>query len=101
MSGKKKNKRKRNVKRNEPAERTNDNPLNSQADKQRKAGIWNKNTVLVVGDSMINNVDERQLSKRYQTKVRSFSGATTDLEDYLKPLLRKKTRQNHSCLGNQ
>ena len=40
---------------------------------------------------MINNVDERQLGKRYQTKVRSFSGATTtDLEDYLKPLLRKK-----------
>ena len=91
-SGKKKNKRKRNGKRNEPAERGNDdNPLTSQPDKQRKAGIWNKNTVLVVGDIMINNVDERQLGKRYQTKVRSFSGATTtDLEDYLKPLLRKK-----------
>ena len=90
-SGKKKNKRKRTVKRNEPAERSNDTPLNSQPDKQRKAGTWNKNTVLVVGDSMINNVDERQLGKRYQTKVRSFSGATTtDLEDYLKPLLRKK-----------
>ena len=90
-SGKKKNKRKRNAKRNEPAERSNDNPFNSQPETQRKAGIWNKNTVLVVGDSMIDNVDERQLGKRYQTKVRSFSGATTtDLEDYLKPLLRKK-----------
>ena len=90
-SGKKKNRRKRTVKRNEPAERGNDNPLNSQPDKQRKAGIWNKNTVLVFGDSMINNVDEGQLGKRYQTKVHSFSGATTtDLEDYLKPLLRKK-----------
>eukprot|EP00112_Aurelia_sp_Birch-Aquarium-sp1_P005100 Seg158.2 transcript_id=Seg158.2/GoldUCD/mRNA.D3Y31 product="hypothetical protein" protein_id=Seg158.2/GoldUCD/D3Y31 len=90
-SGKKKNKRKRNAKPNEQAEGGNGNPLNLQADKQAKAATWNKNTILVVGDSMINNVDERKLGRRYQTKVRSFSGATTtDLEDYLKPLLRKK-----------
>ena len=65
--------------------------LNLQSDKQRKARIWNKNTVLVVGASMIDNVDERQLGTRYQTKVLTFSGATTkNLEDYLKPLLQIK-----------
>ena len=52
---------------------------------------WNKNTVLIVGDSMLNNIDERTLSKRYTTKVRCFRGSTVnDLHDYIKPLIRKK-----------
>ena len=52
---------------------------------------WKKNTVLIVGDSMLNNIDERTLSKRYTTKVRCFRGSTvSDLHDYIKPLLRKK-----------
>ena len=78
----------------EPADKDNDNPLNLLPDKQAKAAIWNKNTILVVGDSTINNIDERKLGRRYPVKVRSFcsfSGATTaDLEDYLKALLSKK-----------
>ena len=57
----------------------------------RRNDCWKKNTVLIVGDSMLNNIDERTLSKRYTTKVRCFRGSTvSDLHDYIKPLLRKK-----------
>lgn len=52
---------------------------------------WPKNTVLVASDSIFNNVEEHRLSKKYNVKVRAFSGATvTDMFDYITPLLRKK-----------
>lgn len=52
---------------------------------------WKKNTVLIVGDSMLNNIDERTFSRRYTTKVHCFRCSTVgDLEDYIKPLLRRK-----------
>ena len=53
-------------------------------------GVWPKNTVLITGDSMLTNINERTLSKNFNTKVRSFPGArVSDMFDYLKPLLRK------------
>ena len=49
-----------------------------------------KNTTLVVGDSMISGIDEKRISKNYCVNVRAFPGATTyDLKDYIKPLLKK------------
>ena len=72
------------------------NELNTTCNKvatmrTRRNDCWKKNTVLIVGDSMLNNIDERTLSKRYMTKVRCFRGSTvSDLHDYIKSLLRKK-----------
>ena len=71
-------------KENNPA---NDNSKNESQD----PGVWRKNTVLVVGDSMVSNINEKTLSRKYHMKVRSFPGANTrDLQDYVKPLIRKK-----------
>ena len=51
---------------------------------------WPKGTTLVVGDSMIQGLEENKL-KRYNAKIRSFPGSTIDdLYDYIKPLLKKK-----------
>ena len=50
----------------EPAHKDNDSPSNSLPDKQGKAAILNKNTILVVGDSMINNIDEWRLGRRFR-----------------------------------
>ena len=65
------------------------NELNTTCNKgatmqTRRNDCWKKNTVLIVGDSMLNNIDERTLSKRYTTKVRCFRGSTvSDLNDYI------------------
>ena len=62
-----------------------------QTNELRKPWEWKKDTVLIVGDSMISNINENTLSRRYQTKVRSFQRSTIkDLHDYIKPLLKKK-----------
>ena len=47
--------------------------------------------MLIVGDSMLKNINEWTLSRRYTTKFRCFRGSTVDdLHDYIKPLLRKR-----------
>ena len=67
---------------------SNTNAINS---KHNESGVWKKDTVLIVGDSMLFNINENTLSRRYHTKVRSFPGSTVvDLHDYIKPLLRKQ-----------
>ena len=50
-------------------------------------GIWSKNPVLIAGDIMLSNINERALSKVFSTKVRSFPGATVADR---KPLLNKQ-----------
>ena len=51
---------------------------------------WQKSTTLIVGDSILQGINEQKL-ERYNTKVRSFPGSTIDdLYDYCKPLLKKK-----------
>ena len=61
------------------------------ANESKDPDIWTKNTVLVIGDSMISNINEKTLSRKYHMKVRSFPGANTrDLQDYVKPLIRKR-----------
>ena len=49
---------------------------------------------------MLNNINERTLSKRYTTKVGCFRGSTvSDLRDYIKPLLRKKPDKIRLVIG--
>ena len=52
---------------------------------------WDKNTTLIVGDSMFSGIEERRISKRdRKVKVKNFPGATIDdMYDYIKPLLEK------------
>ena len=51
---------------------------------------WPKGTTLITGSSILLGIQEGKL-KRYNAKVRAFSGATVDdMHDYLKPLLKKK-----------
>ena len=53
---------------------------------------WPVNTILTAGDSMINGIDEKRLSKKNSNvKVRYFNGALVEDMFYnLVPLLRKK-----------
>ena len=78
-----------------PADDNNNNcnNRNIRSEKPQPEGpeYWKKNTVLIVGDSMLKNINEWTLSRRYTTKVRCFRGSTVDdLHDYIKPLLRKR-----------
>ena len=52
-----------------------------------------KNLVCIVGDSILNNIDEYGLSdEKVKVRVNKHPGATTeDICDYLKPEIRKKT----------
>lgn len=57
--------------------------------------LWPKNTVLIAGDSMLSNIDEKRLSKKFPftVKVRAHSGATTqDMQHHLTALLRKRPK---------
>ena len=53
---------------------------------------WPINTILIAGDSMINGIDEKRLSKKNSNvKNRSFNGALVEYMFYnLVPLMRKK-----------
>ena len=53
--------------------------------------IWPADTILITGDSILNNIEESRLKKKFNVKIRAFSGANVrDMYDYLAPLLRKK-----------
>ena len=36
---------------------------------------WQKNTTLITGDSILNNIQESRISKKYNVKLRAFPGA--------------------------
>ena len=56
-----------------------------------KAHTWPKESCLVIGDSMLEGLDERKMSSKRVVKVRKFPGATTDdTYHYLMPLIQKK-----------
>ena len=59
-----------------------------------ESGVWPKNIVLISGDSMLININKRNLSKKYSNKVHSFPGAAVeDMLDYLTPFLKKKLQK--------
>ena len=51
-----------------------------------------KKNVFIVGDSLVNGINERGLAKQHEEVViKAHGGATTrDMVDYIKPVLRKK-----------
>ena len=52
---------------------------------------WDRNTTLIVGDSMLSGIEKRAISKRdRKVKLKNFPGAKIDdMYDYIKPLLKK------------
>ena len=56
-----------------------------------KVHKWSKNTILIATDSIYNQIDEKRLSRKYNVRVRAFSGASVeDMYWYLYPLLKKE-----------
>ena len=47
--------------------------------------------ITVVGDSILNGIEEKGLSKKHRVRVRPHSGANSeDLTDHIKPIIRRK-----------
>ena len=60
--------------------------------KENNTHCWLKGTWLVAGDSLVEGIDERRMSRKRVIKVRKFPGATiSDMYHYLMPLLEKKS----------
>ena len=77
------------------------NPANDSSENESQdPGVSRKNTVLVVGDTMVSNINEKTLSRKYHMKVRSFLRANTrDLQDYVKPFIRKEPEKIINVIG--
>ena len=69
----------RNIDKKQPKE-TNNNSL------------WPSGTCVIVGDSVVNGIDEKRLSKKYgNVKVFHFSGARIeDINQYIIPIIKKQ-----------
>ena len=58
-----------------------------------KSNKWPENTVLITGDSILNNLQENRLNRNFNVKVRCFPGADIDdMFDFITPLLKKAPR---------
>ena len=69
----------------------------SEKGQAQETGLWRPGTTLIVGDSMLNGVEERKMPS--YVKVRNFPGSTVrDIYDYVKPLLRKRHLM-YSCMS--
>ena len=62
----------------------------------KEPGSWEDDTILITGDSILNNIDEKGISTKIANvpvKVRPFSGATIDdMYSYIQPLLLKNPK---------
>ena len=67
---------------------------------QRTSRKEEVSSTYVVGDSMINGMDERKMSNRRRIiKVKAHPGASiSDMLDYLRPILRKKNLRIWFCM---
>ena len=55
---------------------------------------WKKGTTVIAGDSILTGIEQKRTSGNRSIKVGNFPAATThDMYDYLKPLLKKESRQ--------
>ena len=67
-----------------------------KSDIYKEPGSWEDDTILIKGDSILNNIDEKGISTKIANvpvKVRPFSGATIDdMYSYIQPLLLKKPK---------
>ena len=69
----------------------NQNQSKCKVEDKRK---WRKNSILIVGYSMISGIDQQFVSEKERiVKVRSFSRvAINDMYDYIKSLFKKSPR---------
>lgn len=66
-------------------QKPNTNVLKSKPEKKKKEYVE------LVGDSMVNGLEERGFCKNHRVKIRKHPGATsTDILDHIKPVLRRK-----------
>ena len=65
------------------------NQTNNTRTKLKNGSI--RKSIAIVGDSILNGIHEEGLQKAHNVRVKPHSGATTtDIVDYLKPVIRKK-----------
>ena len=70
---------------------SNKSNLSKKSNQSIKAHTWPKGSCLVIGDSMLEGLDEWKMSSKLVVKAEKFSGATTDdTYHYLMPLLQKQ-----------
>ena len=67
-------------------------PESEQKNNNNKNSIKNRKNVFIVGDSMLNALEEKRLSNNKNfVKVKNHPGATSqDIIDHLRPIIRKK-----------
>ena len=64
---------------------------NKKSDNANVTEVINKKSVIIIGDSMLNGINERGISKDDIIKIKAHSGSSSeDLIDYIKPDIKKK-----------
>ena len=79
--------------RDETNEQPNDkNEVKNKQDERGNQYCWPSGTCAIVGDSMVNGIDEKRLSQKYgNVKIFHFSGARIeDLNHYIVPIIKNK-----------
>ena len=72
----------------------------SHHDSQPNHSTEGKQTTLIAGDSLLKNLQGWKLSRGHSVKVHTFPGCTTsDMFDYVKPLLRKQPSEIYLHVG--
>ena len=68
------------------------NEVKNEKDETDNQFCWPSGTCAIVGDSMVNGIDEKRLSQKYgNVKVFHFSGARIkDLNHYIVPIIKNK-----------
>ena len=65
--------------------------IEDENQKTKVAGNKSRKSVIVIGDSLLNGIDDRGLCKHHNVKVRPHPGTTTrDIADHVKPVARRK-----------
>ena len=75
-----------------PNDTHDNNEVKSEQDERDNQFRWLSGTFAIVGDSMVNGIDEKRLSQKYgNVKVFHFSGARIeDLNHYIVPIIKNK-----------
>ena len=76
----------------ENQERKDYNEIEDRQNNVTDEDLWPSRTCAIVGDSMLNGIDDKRLSKKYgNVKVFPFSGARIeDINHYITPIIKKK-----------
>ena len=76
----------------QPNDTHDNNEAKSKQDERHNQFRWPSGTCAIVGDSMVNEIDEKRLSQKYDNvKVFHFSGARIeDLNHYIVPIIKNE-----------